>query len=71
MLLEVRLVVRRGRTGGCRWASRSVLLTALVARSFVVGPQVPCSDWDHCRRSTGVQPVVLSFVAGAVHQVGP
>lgn len=66
-----RLVARRGRNAGCRWGSRSVLLTTLVGQSFEVGRQALCSEQGRCRRLMEDRPEVLGFVAGAVRRVAP
>jgi hypothetical protein len=70
VLPEVRRVVRRGRMRGYRRASRSALLRALGARSFVVGRLVLYSVLDHCRHLMAVLEA-LGFVAGAARRVGP
>lgn len=71
LLREERQLVRRGGTAGCRWASRSVLLTILAVRSSGAGRQVLCSNWDRCRRLMEGRPVVPRIVVGAARRVGP
>lgn len=71
LLREVRRAVRRGRIAGCRWESRSGLLTALAVRSFEAVRLAPCSKMHRCRRWMEGRLAVLGFVECAVHQAGP